>query len=195
MEKKTYILITVVSFIIVLALIIIPKNPVNINTISIGNINHTLKKGDFIYVNSWDELEVIFNNKEYQEIPFLYKGITIGSTKEEVIEEFDIKKGYANINMEVKDKREDGTTEVIDILYENKKSFDYEFLDANISFGYKKENNKWKMLKYKELEKYFNEDGEIKTKDDILYFEIDINGMSEENVEKDQVIKMIVRYV
>ena len=36
---------------------------------------------------------------------------------------------------------------------------------------------------------------EIKTKDDILYFEIDINGMSEENVEKDQVIMMIVRYV
>ena len=32
-------------------------------------------------------------------------------------------------------------------------------------------------------------------KDDILYFEIDINGMSEENVEKDQVIMMIVRYV
>lgn len=191
MEKKTYILIAVVSILFVLVLILIPKNPIKITTIAIGSINHKLEKGDVLFVNNWDELIVEYKDKKYEEIPVIYKGITIGSTKDEVLTAFSIKKGYANINMEVPTKEKDGTTDIIDVIYEGDKSFKDNFLDANITFGYKKENNSWKMLKYKELEKYLEEET---TKEDILLFNIDINGMSEEIVDKNEVIMFSIEY-
>ena len=191
MEKKTYILMAVVSILFVLVLILIPKNPIKITTIAIGSINHKLEKGDVLFVNNWDELIVEYKDKNYEEIPVIYKGITIGSTKDEVLTAFNIKKGYANINMEVPTKEKDGTTDIIDVIYEGDKSFKDNFLDANITFGYKKENNSWKMLKYKELEKYLEEET---TKEDILLFNIDINGMSEEIVDKNEVIMFSVEY-
>lgn len=191
MEKKTYILIAVVSILFVLVLILIPKNPIKITTIAIGSINHKLEKGDVLFVNNWDELIVEYKEKKYEEIPVIYKGITIGSTKDEVLTAFNIKKGYANVNMEVPTKEKDGTTDIIDVIYEGDKSFKDNFLDANITFGYKKENNSWKMLKYKELEKYLEEET---TKEDILLFNIDINGMPEEIVDKNEVIMFSIEY-
>lgn len=191
MEKKTYILMAVVSILFVLVLILIPKNPIKITTIAIGSINHKLEKGDVLFVNNWDELIVEYKDKKYEEIPVIYKGITIGSTKDEVLTSFNIKKGYANINMEVPTKEKDGTTDIIDVIYEGDKSFKDNFLDANITFGYKKENNSWKMLKYKELEKYLEEEP---TKEDILLFNIDINGRSEEIVDKNEVIMFSIEY-
>lgn len=191
MEKKTYILMAVVSILFVLVLILIPKNPIKITTIAIGNINYKLDKGDILFVNNWDELIVEYKDKKYEEIPVIYKGITIGSTKDEVLTAFNIKKGYANINMEVPTKEKDGTTDIIDVIYEGDKSFKDNFLDANITFGYKKENNSWKMLKYKELEKYLEVET---TKEDILLFNIDINGKSEETVDKNEVIMFSIEY-
>lgn len=191
MEKKTYILMIVVSILFVLALILIPKNPVNLTTIAIGNKNYTLEKGDYLYVNNWNELEVKYNDKEYKEIPVIYQGITIGSTLDEVLDVFSLKKDYANINMEVPTKEKDGTTDIINVLYKNKDSFNYNYLDVNITFGYKKINNSWEMLKYKDLEKYLEE--EI-VKEDILVFHIDINGMTEENVNKAEVIMFTIEY-
>ena len=191
MEKKTYILMAVVSILFVLGLILIPKNPIKITTIAIGSINHKLEKGDVLFVNNWDELIVEYKDKKYEEIPVIYKGITIGSTKDEVLTAFNIKKGYANVNMEVPTKEKDGTTDIIDVIYEGDKSFKDNFLDANITFGYKKENNSWKMLKYKELEKYLEEET---TKEDILLFNIDINGMPEEIVDKNEVIMFSIEY-
>lgn len=191
MEKKTYILMVIVSILFILALILIPKNPINLTTIAIGNINYTLEKGDSLQVNNWNDLEVKYNDVEYQEIPVIYQGITIGSTLDEVINTFDIKEGYANINMEVSTEEKDGTTDIINVLYKNKDSFNYDYLDANITFGYKKVNNNWKMLKYKELEKYLEKET---IKEDILVFHIDINGMIEENVNKAEVIMFNIEY-
>lgn len=189
MEKKTYILMAIVSILFVIALILIPKNPIKLTTIAIGNINHTLEKGDTLFVNNWETLVVEYKDKKYEETPVIYKGITIGSTKEEVLEAFNIEKGCANINMEVPTKED--TTDIVDVIYEGPESFKNNFLDANITFGYKKENNSWKKLKYKELEKYLEVE---KTKEDILIFHIDINGMSEENVNKNEVIMFSIEY-
>jgi hypothetical protein len=83
--------------------------------------------------------------------------------------------------MEVSTEEHDGTTDVVQVLYENKNSFADDFLDTMIEFGYKKTNNGWEMVKYSDIDKA-----------DILYI-IDINGFPEDElVNKNEVIMIHV---
>ena len=92
-------------FCLVLALLITgckksPAIPDTLTDIQLNGKLITLAPKDELQADAWNELEVTYNNKSYNKIPVLYKGITIGSKYEDVIEAFDIKAGYALIDRE-----------------------------------------------------------------------------------------------
>lgn len=157
----------------------------DVTKFKLGNEVYWMNEGDTLSVNAWnEEIEAEFNDEEMHGIPVLFNGIGIGSTVDEVIEKFDIKSGYANLNMEVPTEEHDGTTDVVHVLYKNKNSFADDFLDTMIEFGYKKTNSGWEMVKYSDIDKA-----------DILYI-IDINGFPEDElVNKNEVIMIHVEYL
>lgn len=124
-----------------------------------------------------------YNGESLYMEPVLFNGIGIGSNMDEVIEKFNIKSGYANINMEVPIPEHDGTTDIIDVVYKDKNSFEEYFLDAMIEFGYKKNITGWKMVKFTDID------------DADILFNIDINGLYDEDIDKDDVISIYVEYL
>ena len=193
---KKGIMVGISIVIIVLVMLIIGKTvliftgnkenrEIDVTKFKIDNEVYSIKEGDSLLVDGWnEEIEVEFNDEDMDGKIELYNGISIGSTVEDVIEKFDIKSGYANLNMEVPTEEHDGTTDVVQVLYKNKNSFADTFLDTMIEFGYKKTNNGWKMVKYSDIDNA-----------DILYL-IDINGFPEDElVDKNEVIMINIEYL
>lgn len=155
----------------------------DVTKFKLGNEVYWMNEGDTLSVNAWnEEIEAEFNDEEMHGIPVLFNGIGIGSTVDEVIEKFDIKSGYANLNMEVPTEEHDGTTDIIDVLYKDRNSFKEDFLDAIIQFGYKKKGNEWEMVKYSNIDEA-----------DIIYY-VDINGFIDEEIPENSVIMICVQY-
>lgn len=157
----------------------------DVTKFKLGNEVYWMNEGDTLSVDAWnEEIETEYNDEDMNGKPVLFNGIGIGSTVDEVIEKFNIKSGYANLNMEVSTEEHDGTTDVVHVLYKNKNSFADDFLDTMIEFGYKKTGDTWKMVKYSDIDKA-----------DILYI-IDINGFPEDElVNKNEVIMIHVEYL
>ena len=155
----------------------------DVTKFKLGNEVYWMNEGDTLSVNAWnEEIEAEFNDEEMHGIPVLFNGIGIDSTVDEVIEKFDIKSGYANLNMEVPTEEHDGTTDIIDVLYKDRNSFKEDFLDAIIQFGYKKKGNEWEMVKYSNIDEA-----------DIIYY-VDINGFIDEEIPENSVIMICVQY-
>ena len=145
---------------------------------------------DGLAANAWNELEVYVDGKEYDEYPLIYGDITIGSKVKDIFNVFDIKPGYAYINMEVSNG--DDTTDIVDLEYEDFEFLEEKYLDAYIMFGYKKENDKYVMVESSIIEEYLVEEN---TEDIDVLFAIDINGMSGEEVNKEEVIAISIKVI
>lgn len=155
----------------------------SVNMIEHGDKVVNLKKGDKLVVNAWNPpIEVTLNDEELENIPILYNGVTLGTNVKDVIKKFNIKSGYAVLNMEVPTEEEDGTTDIIEKNFKNYNSIPKEFLDCAIIFGYKKVNGKWKMVKGKKINDA-----------DIVYY-IDINGFDDGMYGINEVILFMVAY-
>ena len=61
-------------------------------------------------------------------------------------------------------------------------------LDLYLLFGYKKVNDEWTMITAKELKKL------IDTDEELLIYYIDFNGMSDEIVDKGEVISFSITH-
>lgn len=182
-------------FLIILVLVIITSgcsNKTGVDVIIIGKDNITLKKGDYLTYDYWNGKYIEFNDKEYDDDPIFYKDIKIGDSISDVITKMDIKSGYAIINAEVPTEEHDGTTDVIEFVYKDINSFDFDYLDAVIIVVFEKDGSNWKMIDAKTSNKVLY--GEI-TGDYIMYG-IDINGFDdEEYVEQYKVISINVKYI
>ena len=153
---------------------------------SSNNKIYTIKKGEELSLNAWNELEIYYSGKNKinkKKSPVIYKGVTLGTDYKDVIEVFNIKPEYTFVDMEVSSPEEDGTTDIITEIYKDEKVFEREYLDLNITFGYIKKEDKWEMVKYEELKKYIEE-----KKEEVLIYQIDFNGLNDECVDIGKVI-------
>lgn len=156
----------------------------DIEMFSLGKKEYKLIEGDTLECSAWSSNDCYLNDTKLSSYPVLFNGVTIGTDYRDVIEKFNIKSGYANLNMEVPTEEHDGTTDIIDVLYKNDDSFTDDFLDAVIEFGYEKTSEGWKMVKYSDIDNA-----------DIL-FRIDINGFDDhEEVDENKVIMINIEYL
>lgn len=153
-----------------------------------GYEKYTIKRGEELTVNAWNDLEIMYNNEIYDDLPTIANGVTIGTNYKDVLKIFGIQDGYAIANMEVPTKQEDGTTDIIETTYRNKSIFKKDYLDLYLLFGYKKVNKEWKMVTVKELKKLMDTDKEL------LVFYIDFNGMEDEVVKPGEVISFSITH-
>ena len=86
----------------------------------------------------------------------------------------------------------DDTTDIVDLEYEGFEFLEEKYLDAYIMFGYKKENDKYVMVESSIIEEYLVEEN---TEDIDVLFAIDINGMSDEEVNKEEVIAISIKVI
>lgn len=159
---------------------------------SSNNKIYTIKKGEELSLNAWNELDIYYSGKNKinkKKSPVIYKGVTLGTDYKDVLEIFNIKPEYAFIDMEVSNPEEDGTTNIKTEIYKDEKVFEREYLDLSITFGYIKKDDKWEIVKYDELEKYIEE-----KKEDILVYYIDFNGLTDECVDIGKVISFNITY-
>lgn len=164
----------------------------NLQQFSSNNKIYTIKKGEELSLNAWNELDIYYSGKNKiskKKSPVIYKGVTLGTDYKDVLEIFNIKPEYAFIDMEVSDPEEDGTTNIITEIYKDEKVFEREYLDLSITFGYIKKDDKWEIVKYDELKKYIEEN-----KEDILVYYIDFNGLTDECVDIGKVISFNITY-
>ena len=164
----------------------------NLQQFSSNNKIYTIKKGEELSLNAWNELDIYYSGKNKiskKKSPVIYKGVTLGTDYKDVLEIFNIKSEYAFIDMEVSDPDEDGTTNIITEIYKDEKVFEREYLDLSITFGYIKKDDKWEIVKYEELKKYIEE-----KKEDILVYYIDFNGLTDECVDIGKVISLSITY-
>lgn len=176
---------------------VMKDDPNSITEFKIGKEIKTLIKGDTFFANMWNEPEITFNGESLKDTPVLYKGITIGSKLEEVMEAFRIKPGYAIVNREV-DPYGDGCTDVVLEEYMDMDFFEEEkVLDADFIFGYQLKEGKWEAIPHNQLEVIYQADsGTVEASDVILYC-IDICGpqMKGETVGVGEVIRYEVSYL
>lgn len=161
-----------------------------LTSVTLNGKQVTLKPGDVLSADAWNEGEVIFNGKEKskKKYPKMYKNITIGSKLSEVIDAFALKPGYAVIDREI-DTCGDGTTDIVREEYKDTEFFDKEkVLDGNFIFGYQKKDGQWKALTYEALEELDEQES------DVLLYQIDICGLKGEQVEEKSVISFSVTY-
>ena len=159
-----------------------------LDTFTMGYEKYTIKRGEELTVNAWNDLEIMYNNEIYDDLPTIANGVTIGTNYKDVLKIFGIQDGYAIANMEVPTKQEDGTTDIIEKTYRNKSIFKKDYLDLYLLFGYKKVNKEWKMVTVKELKKLMDTDKEL------LVFYIDFNGMDNEVVKPGEVISFSITH-
>ena len=159
-----------------------------LDTFTMGYEKYTIKRGEELTVNAWNDLEIMYNNEIYDDLPTIANGVTIGTNYKDVLKIFGIQDGYAIANMEVPTKQEDGTTDIIEKTYRNKSIFKKDYLDLYLLFGYKKVNKEWKMVTVKELKKLIDTDKEL------LVFYIDFNGMEDEVVKPGEVISFSITH-
>ena len=128
----------------------------DITAVSIDNVRYTLEKGETFQARLYDDnsTEVNFRNKDYYDVPVIYNGISLGDSIETVIEAFEIKSGFAYLDMEVPSSLhgEHGETDVISTNYKNTNFIKEGFLYADISFYYKKTKEQWNLIKVNKLE-------------------------------------------
>ena len=192
--KKEVLFIIGTIIIVLLGRYLIQSNkikPVESNSLDkfkMGYEKYTIKRNEELSVSAWNGLEVIYNNKTYNDLPTIANGVTIGTNYKDVLKIFDIQEGYAIVNMEVSTPEKDGTTDVIEEAYRNKSIFRKDYLDLYILFGYKKVNKEWQMVTAKELEKLMDTDKEL-----LIYY-IDFNGMEDELVNKGEVIAFSITH-
>ena len=165
-----------------------PVEPKDLDKFKMGYEKYTIKRNEELSVSAWNGLEVIYNNKTYNDLPTIANGVTIGTNYKDVLKIFDIQEGYAIVNMEVSTPEKDGTTDVIEEAYRNKSVFRKDYLDLYLLFGYKKVNKEWQMVTAKELEKLMDTDKEL-----LIYY-IDFNGMEDELVNKGEVIAFSITH-
>lgn len=171
-----------------------PETPKTLTEAVVGGKNITLVPKDELSADAWNDPEVTYNEKSYRKYPVLYKGITIGSKAEDVIESFDIKAGYAMVDREI-DTSGDGCTDIVREEYKNMDFFEQEkVLDANFIFGYELENGEWNAITYKELQKISKNPDSVS---DVLLYQTDICGsqMEGEKVDPGCVIQFSVSYL
>lgn len=192
--KKEVLFIIGAIIVILLARLIVQENkikpidPKELDKFKMGYEKYTIKRGEELTVNAWNDLEVIYNNEDYNDLPTIANGVTISTNYKDVLKTFGIQDGYAIANMEVETKEKDGTTDVIEETYRNKSIFKKTYLDLYLLFGYKKVNKEWKMVTAKELEKLMDTDKEL-----LIYY-IDFNGMEDEVVNKGEVIAFSITH-
>ena len=83
---------------------------------SSNNKIYTIKKGEELSLNAWNELEIYYSGKNKinkKKSPVIYKGITLGTDYKDVIEIFNIKPEYAFVDMDVISPAEYGTSDII----------------------------------------------------------------------------------
>lgn len=164
----------------------------NLQQFSSNNKIYTIKKGEELSLNAWNELDIYYSGKNKiskKKSPVIYKGVTLGTDYKDVLEIFNIEPEYAFIDMEVSNQEEDGTTNIITEIYKDEKVFEKEYLNLSITFGYIKKDDKWEIVKYEELKKYIEEN-----KEDILVYYIDFNGLTDECVDIGKVISFNITY-
>lgn len=192
--KKEIIIIGVAIVLIVLARFIVKENqikpiePQYLDEFRMGSKTYKLKRNEELYVNGWNELEILYNNERYNDLPTIAKSVTLTTSYKDVLKVFNIKEGYAIVNMEVSENETDDTTQIIEKVYKNKKVFKKTYLDLYLLFGYKKVNDEWTMITAKELKKL------IDTDEELLIYYIDFNGMSDEIVDKGEVISFSITH-
>ena len=132
-KKSNNKILAIVIIIVIIGLIgcvypFIPKNDnfedyeLSVDMVNFGNKVVSLKEGDELSVDAWNPpIEVILNEEELKlkKVPVLYNGVTLGTHVKDVIKKFNIKSGYAILNMEVATKEQDGTTDIIEKSFEN----------------------------------------------------------------------------
>lgn len=192
--KKEVLFIIGVIVLIVIARFAIKESKIKpveskyLDTFTMGYEKYTIKRGEELTVNAWNDLEIMYNNEIYDDLPTIANGVTIGTNYKDVLKIFGIQDGYAIANMEVPTKQQDGTTDIVEETYKNKSIFKKDYLDLYLLFGYKKVNKKWKMVTAKELEKLMDTDKEL-----LIYY-IDFNGMEDEMVKKGEVIAFSITH-
>ena len=192
--KKEVLFIIGVIVLIVIARFAIKESKIKpvelkyLDTFSMGYEKYTIKRGEELTVNAWNDLEIMYNNEIYDDLPTIANGVTIGTNYKDVLKIFGIQDGYAIANMEVETKQQDGTTDIVEETYKNKSIFKKDYLDLYLLFGYKKVNKKWKMVTAKELEKLMDTDKEL-----LIYY-IDFNGTEDEVVNKGEVIAFSITH-
>ena len=141
--KKEVLFIIGVIIVILLARLIVQENKIKpidtkeLDKFKMGYEEYTIKRGEELTVNAWNDLEVIYNNEDYNDLPTIANGITIGTNYKDVLKTFGINEGYAIANMEVDTEEKDGTTDVIEETNHNKSIFRKDYLDLYLLFGYK----------------------------------------------------------
>ena len=192
--KKEVLFIIGVIVLIVIARFAIKESKIKpveskyLDTFTMGYEKYTIKRGEELTVNAWNDLEIMYNNEIYDDLQTIANGVTIGTNYKDVLKMFGIQDGYAIANMEVPTKQQDGTTDIIEETYRNKSIFKKDYLDLYLLFGYKKVNKKWKMVTAKELEKLMDTDKEL-----LIYY-IDFNGTEDEVVNKGEVIAFSITH-
>ncbi len=155
----------------------------------INNKKIVMKKGTSLEAEAWNYKSIIYNKKEYKKYPVIKGGVTIGSSADDVVKMFDIKKGEALVDKEV--SAGDGETDVIVSRF---KSIDEinksKYVDLILIFGYKNVNGNLVKLNYKELKE------SMEKEKNILYY-IGFNGLcgdTDQLVECSKVASISIYY-
>lgn len=186
----------VIIFVLICATGCNSNRELEINQIKIGNKIVNLKHGDELIIDYWNDVEINFNEEEVNKKIGLYENIKIGDSINDIINKMDLIGGYAIVNSEVPNQTEDGTTDIINRKFENEKTFDFDFLDADIIIGYKKNDDEWTKINSDELEDFLDSHVVLNDNDihDVIIYKIDINGLDDEDVAKNHVISIAINY-
>ena len=194
MKKKKFIVAIFIAIVILFIVITFCINNSKETVYSIDNIEpdvfyvgekkYTLKKGETLEIDAWNPpTKIEYNGKNFNKVPVLFNGVTLGTKIKDVVKKFKLESGYANLNMEVAGTGSSGDTDIKNVLYEDMESLPKDFLDCCIIFGYKKENDGWKMVQYDYL-----------FQADIVYY-IDICGFTDEIYGYKETIEITVKYL
>lgn len=194
MKKKKFIFAIFIAIVILFIVITFCINNSKETVYSIDNIEpdvfyvgekkYTLKKGETLEIDAWNPpIKIEYNGKNFNKVPVLFNGVTLGTKIKDVVKKFKLESGYANLNMEVAGTGSSGDTDIKNVLYEDMKSLPKDFLDCCIIFGYKKVNDGWEMVQYDYL-----------FQADIVYY-IDICGFTDEIYGYKETIEITVKYL
>ena len=183
-NEKTYLIIILSVLVLALIFSSVIKEDINLefNQFMMGEKIYTLNSGDILSSSSYKE-NTKYNYESFKDYVTLYNGVTIGTKFDKVVKLFDIKSGYAKLNMEVPNIEHDGTTNIVNEIFEDIDSVRSDFLDCYIIFGYKNNEGVWEMVEYSYIE------------DADIIFGIDIDGFSASNHKKCQVSEINIEYV
>ncbi len=194
MKKEKYLSITI-AILSTIAILIFgftsisnKKSNIELDEFKVSNKIYKVEKNNELYVSCYEECEIEYNYKELKKTPVIYGDIKVGDNYKKVFKTFNIKKGYAIIDIEISNALEDGTTDIIKEVYKNEKLLNKKHLNAIITFAYENKNGEWKLIKGEKLEKILKEynEGETDLKN-ILIYNIFLEGYNGENYKKNEI--------